>query len=136
VCVRVHVWWCVWCVVVCLWGGGVVVCVCGGGGGGGGEGIGRACLGISLVRVGGSVIFALKPKKAPTKTRGVLMPNHMRSSASIVPRGMAPEDAWPQMKKLSTKKAPTTTPGHRSAVMRVAFFHSVPLTDLYVCAEK
>ena len=98
--------------------------------------VGRACLGISLVRVGGSVILALKPKKAPTKTRGVLMPNHMRSSASMVPKGMAPEEAWPQMKKLSTKKALTTTPGHRSAVMSVAFFHSVPLTDLYVCAEK
>ena len=45
-------------------------------------------------------------------------------------------EAWPQMKKLRTKKAPTTTPGHRKAVMSVAFFHSVPLTDLYVCAEK
>ena len=98
--------------------------------------VGRACLGISLVRVGGSVILALKPKKAPTKTRGVLMPNHMRSSASIVPKGMAPEEAWPQMKKLSTKNADTTTPGHSRAVMSVAFFHSVPLTDLYVCAEK
>ena len=52
------------------------------------------CLGISLVRVGGSVIWALKPKKAPTKTSGVEMPNHMSSSASIVPKGMAPEEDW------------------------------------------
>ena len=73
----------VWCVVCGVWC--VVWCV--------------ACLGISLVRVGGSAILALKPKKAPTKTRGVLMPNHMRSSASIVPTGMAPEEACPQMKK-------------------------------------
>ena len=58
-----------------------------------------ACLGISLVRVGGSAILALKPKNAPTKTRGVLMPNHMRSSASIVPSGMAPEEAWPRVKR-------------------------------------
>ena len=38
-------------------------------------------------------------------------PNHMRSSTTIVPNGMAPEDCWPQMKKLSTNRVAAMAPG-------------------------
>ena len=38
------------------------------------------------------------------------MKNHMRSS-TIVPKGTAPEDACPQMKKLRMKHVPAITPG-------------------------
>ena len=50
------------------------------------------CRGISFVRTGLSLTVALKPKKAPTKTSGTEMPNHMSSNTSIVVKGMAPED--------------------------------------------
>eukprot|EP00962_Isochrysis_galbana_P024359 scaffold7453_cov128-Isochrysis_galbana.AAC.14 len=69
------------------------------------------CLGISLVRVGGSLSLALKPKKAPAKTSGTEMPNHMSSNATIVPNGTAPEDCWPHTKKLSTNSVEQTRPG-------------------------
>ena len=63
------------------------------------------CLGISLVRTGGSRSPCLKPKKAPQKTRGTEMQNHMQMSATMVPKGTAPEEPRPQMKKLR-KSAP------------------------------
>ena len=66
------------------------------------------CLGISLVRTGGSRRLCLKPKKAPQKTRGTEMQNHMQMSAMIVPKGTAPDEPRPQMKKLR-KSAPTKT---------------------------
>ena len=47
-----------------------------------------------------------------------------------VPKGTAPEDFWPQMNMLSTKKSVKTTPGNMSAVLSVVSFHSVPLNDL------
>ena len=36
-----------------------------------------------------------------------------------VPKGTAPEDFWPQMNMLSTKKSVKTTPGNMSAVFSV-----------------
>ena len=50
----------------------------------------------------------MKPKKAPQKTRGTEMQNHMQMSAMIVPKGTAPDEPRPQMKKLR-KSAPTKT---------------------------
>eukprot|EP00965_Chrysotila_dentata_P065764 2178841-Pleurochrysis_carterae.AAC.1 len=47
------------------------------------------CRGISLVRTGGSASGCLKPKKAPTKTSGTEMQNHIESSATKVPNGTA-----------------------------------------------
>ena len=41
---------------------------------------------------------------APARTSGVDKPNHMRSSKNMVVKGRAPEDPWPQMKKLRMKK--------------------------------
>ena len=69
------------------------------------------CLGISLVRTGGSRRVCLKPKKAPQKTRGTEMQNHMQMSAMMVPKGTAPDEPRPQMKKLRKKKMQKTTPG-------------------------
>ena len=67
--------------------------------------------GISLVRTGGSLSVALKPKKAPTKTSGTEMPNHISSSTIIVVKGIAPDEPWLQMKQLSTKKTKAMSPG-------------------------
>jgi hypothetical protein len=39
------------------------------------------------------------------------MRNQMQSSANMVPKGTAPEEAWPHMKKLRTKKMRKVTPG-------------------------
>ena len=62
--------------------------------------------GSSPVRhTGGSRRLCLKPKKAPQKTRGTEMQNHMQMSAMIVPKGTAPDEPRPQMKKLR-KSAP------------------------------
>ena len=55
----------------------------------------------------------MKPKKAPQKTRGTEMQNHMQMSAMIVPKGTAPDDFSPHTKKLSVKKTMKTMPGKR-----------------------
>ena len=47
----------------------------------------------------------------------------MHSSAKKVPNGTAPEEALPQMKKLSRKKMEKVMPGKRKAVSRVRAFH-------------
>ena len=44
-------------------------------------------------------------RSAPQKTRGTEMQNHMQMSATMVPKGTAPEEPRPQMKKLR-KSAP------------------------------
>ena len=67
------------------------------------EGICRA---ISFVRTGGSDSDDLKPMKAPTKTSGTEMQNHMEMSASIVVNGTAADEPRPQMKRLRKKKMP------------------------------
>ena len=51
-----------------------------------------------------------------------------------VPKGTAPEDFWPQMNMLSTKKSVKTTPGNMSAVFKVVSFHSGPLKPLGTAA--
>ena len=48
-----------------------------------------------------------------------------------VPKGTAPEDFWPQMNMLSTKKSVKTTPGNMSAVFSVTMRCSPPLNVLY-----
>merc|ERR1711871_1101434 len=96
----------------------------------------QACIGIwrgiSFVRVGVSLSGALKPKKAPTKTNGTEMPNHISSNTSIVVKGMAPDEPCDQMKRLRMKKIDAMMPGYRNAVSSVAVFPSVPRNDLYV----
>ena len=39
------------------------------------------------------------------------MPNHMAPMETIVPKGMAPEECWPQMKKLAKTPSEKMTPG-------------------------
>ena len=58
------------------------------------------------------------------------MPNHSTSSANIVPKGTAPEDFSPQMKRLSTKNMAKTMPGNMKAVLSVFIFHEAPLNVL------
>ena len=43
------------------------------------------------------------------------MPNQRTSRANMVPKGTAPEDFSPQMKRLSTKKMTKTMPGNMKA---------------------
>ena len=69
------------------------------------------CRGISLVRTGGSLSSCLKPKKAPRKTSGTEIKNHIAMSATMVPKGAAADEPRPQMKKLRKKKMKKTTPG-------------------------
>ena len=52
-----------------------------------------------------------------------------------VPKGTAPEDFWPQMNMLSTKKSVKTTPGNMSAVFSVTMRCSPPLNVLYMRDE-
>ena len=47
-----------------------------------------------------------------------------------VPKGTAPEDFWPQMNMLSTKKMQKTMPGNMNAVLSVFIFHDDPLNVL------
>ena len=84
--------------------------------------------GISLVRTGGSLSVALKPKKAPTKTSGTEMPNHMSSSTIIVVKGigarraLAPDEeveheedegdhAWVEERREQGRPSSTRSPG-------------------------
>jgi len=46
------------------------------------------------------------------------MPSHMTRSAKSVPKGTAPDDFWPQMNMLRTKKMVKTMPGKSMAVHR------------------
>ena len=48
----------------------------------------------------------------------------------------APEEALPQMKKLSRKKMAKVMPGKRKAVRSVSAFHWWPLKALYVMAAE
>ena len=82
------------------------------------------------VLVGCSIAGFLYPKKAPKKTSGTEMQNHMTRSANMVPKGTAPDDFSPQMNKFRTKKIPKTTPGRRHEVSRMFFFQSTPLSVL------
>ena len=50
------------------------------------------CRAIWLVRTGNEMVSFLNPKYEPTKTSGVLTPNHSRMSASRVVMGVAVED--------------------------------------------
>jgi len=44
-------------------------------------------------------------------TRGSETPNHMQRIAIMVVNGTAPEDFWPQMKKLRRKQVPNVILG-------------------------
>merc|ERR1719198_2903814 len=86
--------------------------------------------GTMLVLTGGSASSFRYPNQTPTHTRGNEMRNQMHSSANMVPNGTAPDDACPQMKKLSTKKIMKVMPGYRKAVSSVSAFHWEPLKAL------
>ncbi len=56
-------------------------------------------------------------------TSGVDIRSHIARSAKRVPNGTAPEDFWPQMKRLRMKKMAKTKPGNTSAVKSEFCFH-------------
>ena len=57
-------------------------------------------------------------------TSGNEMPNHIAPTDSIVVKGIAPLDRWPQMKKFTNKPSAKITPGYSVAVRNAALFHS------------
>ena len=57
--------------------------------------------------------------------------NHMQTSATIVPKGTAPDEPRPQIRRLRMKKTQKMMPGYSSAVARVSVFHCEPRSALY-----
>ena len=70
-------------------------------------------------------------RAARTETR-----NHMQTSATIVPKGTAPDEPRPQIRRLRMKKTQKMMPGYSSAVARVSVFHCEPRRLLYESAPK
>mmetsp|Transcript_35291 Transcript_35291/g.82631 ORF Transcript_35291/g.82631 Transcript_35291/m.82631 type:complete len:236 (-) Transcript_35291:907-1614(-) len=91
--------------------------------------------GIWLVLTGCSMGCLRKPKYAPASTRGVEMPSHMQRRAKRVPKGTAPDDFCPQIRRLRTKKMLKTLPGYSIAVHRPLLFHLLPLNMRKSLAE-
>ena len=50
------------------------------------------------------------------------MPNHIAATASIVVKGIAPLECFPQMNRFTKKPMPKTIPGYRVAVRKAAAF--------------
>ena len=75
----------------------------------------QACDGMTrgtmLVLTGGSLSSRRYPSHTPTHTSGKEMRNQMHSKANIVPKGTAPDEPCPKMKKLRTKKMTKVMPG-------------------------
>ena len=55
----------------------------------------------------------------------------MQTSATMVPKGTAPDEPRPQIRRLRMKKMQKMTPGYRSAVASVSVFHCEPRSALY-----
>lgn len=79
---------------------------------------------------GSGTTSPLLPKYAPAKVRGSETPNHNVISSSRVRNGMAPEECWPEMRKLMTKKMPNAIPGYRNIDSSVQRFQCTPLNIL------
>jgi len=76
------------------------------------------------------------PKKLPTKTNGVEIPNHIAIKESKVVNGTAPEDSTDAKQKFKIKKITKTTPGSKKAVIRVHLFQFWYLSILHKVAEE
>lgn len=59
------------------------------------------------------------------------MTNHIRTNASMVVKGTAPLEPFPQTNKLSKKKIEKMKPGINSGVRTMLRFHASPPNDLY-----
>jgi len=55
----------------------------------------------------------------------------MMDRATSVVKGTAPDDSWPAIRALSTKKMPKMEPGSSRAVLSVSRRHDEPLNILY-----
>jgi len=53
------------------------------------------------------------------------MPNHRHSRDSMVPKGTAPLECFPQMKKFKKKHVPNTRAGYSVAVCKTSTKHIV-----------
>ena len=85
---------------------------------------------IWFVLVGTLIRSDRKPKKDPTKTKGVLMHIHIPNKAKIVKKLTAVAAPAKVRKTFSTMKMLTMDPGNAAAVIMVATFQSVALQNL------